>query len=146
MAAATDAPQPAAQQAPRQHPLAAQLITLHSPDGKKVEVQAEIASTEQTRRVGLMGRTELPEGHGMLFEFPEEEGLTFWMKDTLIPLDILFFDALGRFVSGTTMEPCPEGERCPIYPSDGPALYALEIGAGQAAKTGVGTGWTLRRP
>lgn len=145
MAATSDAPKPAAEATPKQHALAAQLITLTSPEGDKVEVKAEIANTEQTRRIGLMGRTELPEGHGMLFKFPEEEGLQFWMKNTLIPLDILFFNAIGQFVSSATMHPC-KSDDCPIYPSEGPALYALEIAAGQAAKTGVGTGWTLKLP
>ncbi len=142
MAAATDVSTIEPRQ---QHALAAQLITLTSPAGHSVEVTAEIARTEQTRRMGLMGRTELPNGHGMLFEFPQEQELQFWMKDTLIPLDILFFDTFGRFVSGTTMEPC-NGDTCPIYPSEGPARYALEIAAGKAAEKGVGTGWTLTLP
>lgn len=65
----------------------------------------------------------------MLFLFPHEQVLSFWMKNTLIPLDIFYFDARGQIVSATTMEPC-KADPCPSYSSEGAAQFALEVAAG----------------
>lgn len=127
---------------PGQQRLPVEIIQLASPEGNIVSIEVEIAKTAQQQRTGLMNRKELASDHGMLFVFEQEEPLEFWMKNTLIPLDILYFDTDGRFVSSVTMVPCTETV-CPTYPSDGPARYALEIPAGEMENRGIGTGWTL---
>ena len=71
--------------------------------GKKVTV--ELASTDQERRLGLMYRHSLPENHGMLFVFPDEEYLSFWMKNTYIPLSIAFISTEGTITQIEFMEP-----------------------------------------
>lgn len=91
-----------------------------------------------------MGRTSLPDKTGMLFVFDTEQPLSFWMKDTLIPLDVLFFRADGTFVSGETMVPC-QADPCPVYVSAEPSGLALEVPAGFAAVHSIGGGWSLRR-
>ncbi|MGH8214247.1 MAG: DUF192 domain-containing protein [Rhodanobacteraceae bacterium] len=100
----------------------------------------EIADTPPARAHGLMDRTEMPADHGMLFIFPDSEPRTFWMKDTLIPLDILFFDEAQRLVSVQEDVPQCRSDPCPVYPSIAPARYVLELNAGVAAKLGVRRG------
>lgn len=118
-------------------------VSLIAPTGDRVTLNVELATTPKARERGLMDRTDLPENAGMLFVFPVAEPLTFWMKDTLIPLDILYFDAGGRFVSSAAMTPCPPMTPCPTYPSASAALYALEVRAGSIARWGVAEGWML---
>ncbi|MFH0851781.1 MAG: DUF192 domain-containing protein [Candidatus Peregrinibacteria bacterium] len=119
-------------------------IQLAAPDGRTVTVSAELARTSLEQRRGLMGRTFLADGSGMLFLFQESAVRSFWMKDTLIPLDIIFFDNAGNFVSQTTMIPCPaEGEMCPATFSEGPARFALEVPAGFMQKAGITRDWRL---
>ncbi len=93
----------------------------------------EVAATPESRERGLMYRGQLADDEGMIFIFPVEEPLVFWMKNTLIPLDVGFFDASGRLVNYQTMTPDPEGtadsDRT-LYASTGPALYAVETVAG----------------
>ncbi len=119
-----------------------QEITLKSPQGEKVEVVAEIAQTKEEKRKGLMGRRELKDGHGMLFTFETPFKQSFWMKGTLIPLDILFFDGNGKFVSAETMLPC-EKDPCRFYGSEGPAMFALEVPSGFVNEYGVDRGWVM---
>lgn len=118
-------------------------VTLVSPDGERRVLHVELARTPAERERGLMGRKKLPEDAGMLFVFPAPQPLFFWMKDTLIPLDVVYFDAEGRFVSAAAMEPCPPASPCPSYASTHAALYALEVKGGSAAQWGVGEGWKL---
>jgi uncharacterized membrane protein (UPF0127 family) len=66
----------------------------------------EAADTAKEREKGLMGRSSLAENMGMFFAFKDPQVMQFWMKNTLIPLEILFFDAEGNFVNVATMEPC----------------------------------------
>lgn len=89
-----------------------------------------MAETPQQRSQGLRGVEELPEGlDGMLFVFEEARPATFGMRDTLVPLDIWWFDANGRLVGSTEMEPCPS-EPCPNYGSPGEVAWVLETPAG----------------
>lgn len=91
-----------------------------------------VAETPQETARGLMSVTQLAPLDGMLFVYGAERQITHWMKDTLIPLDIAFFDAEGRFVSKTTMVPCIEQDDadCPRYPAEGPAAFSVEVAAG----------------
>lgn len=80
----------------------------------------------------------------MLFVHPVEEPQAYWMKNTRIPLDILYFDAQRRFVSARErVPPCSAGDACPPYASTGPALYVLELRAGSAAALGLSPGDAL---
>lgn len=119
-------------------------ITLSAPEGKAtVQVAVEIADNGAEREQGLMQRTTLAENTGMLFVFTQPQVLQFWMKNTLIPLDILYFDADGRFTSGTdAMQPCKK-DPCALYSSIEPSQYALEVPKGFRVKNGIGVGWTL---
>ena len=94
----------------------------------------EIAATPAQQAHGLMDRTSMPTDHGMLFVFPQAQPLTFWMKDTLIPLDMLFFDEAHRLVTIRTDVPPCKADPCPTYASTAPARYVLELNAGTAAK------------
>jgi uncharacterized protein len=122
--------------------LNARRIILRSPQGGETAVIAEIADTPTEWEVGLMNRKELAKHSGMLFVFAAERPMTFWMKNTLIPLDILFFDSQKRFISAQAMEPCT-ADPCAVYSSARPGLYALEVPAGFTSRLGVGEGWTL---
>lgn len=117
-------------------------VTLLGPAGQAVTVSAEIADEPKEREQGLMFRKHLPRDEGMLFVFETPAVLSFWMKNTLIPLDIAFFDAKGNFVSSASMEPC-NADPCPQYRSNGEAVYALEVAAGFLANTELGPGWAL---
>src|SRR5262249_30583791 len=74
-------------------------VTIHSQKGDLIGVSVEIAETQQKRSFGLMYRRDLPESHGMLFIFLREEPLSFWMKNTPLPLDIIFINADHTIVS-----------------------------------------------
>lgn len=119
-------------------------LTLLSPTGQRVELRVEIADDDGERARGLMFREELPTRQGMLFIFDNAQVLNFWMKNTKIPLDILFFGRGGQLVSTTTTEPCKE-DPCPTYPSAAEAQYALEVPAGFVVQNGIGEGWRLPR-
>ena len=100
----------------------------------------EVADDDAERARGLMYRDRLEDGTGMLFLHDAERPLAYWMKNTRIPLDILYFDAGRRLVSVSRAAPCSLGDRCPPYPSAGPALYVLELNAGTAQRLGVRAG------
>lgn len=104
----------------------------------------EVAETHEKQALGLMFRESMDEDHGMLFLFPGEAMRSFWMKNTRIPLDIFYFDAERRLVSvAENAQPC-RTERCPSYPSEGPAKYVLELNSGKAAELGVRRGDELK--
>jgi hypothetical protein len=104
----------------------------------------EVVADEAGRTRGLMFRDALPADHGMLFVFEREEPLAFWMKNTRIPLDILYFDANRRLVSAAeNTPPCSAGNRCPNYPSKGMARFTLELNAGIARELDVQPGAEL---
>jgi len=100
--------------------------------GKRYQV--ELALDDASRARGLMFRDAMPEDHGMLFVHEQVQPLAYWMKNTKIALDILYFDAGRKLVSQQRdVPPCTAGDACPAYPSVRPALYVLELNAGQAA-------------
>lgn len=97
----------------------------------KVIVDVEVASTQESRVKGLSGRTSLPDGTGMLFVFENAHLCSFWMKDTDVPLSIGFFDKDKTLLQWTDMTPHANKENPhPIYKSQKPALYALEVPLG----------------
>lgn len=101
------------------------------------QFQVELAMNDQSRAKGLMFRDELPASEGMLFVFEKEMPQSFWMKNTYIPLDILYFDAEMKLVSAALRTPpCRSGRGCPPYPSKKPAMYVLEINAGLSEQYG----------
>ena len=109
-------------------------------------IDVEIAATDAARERGLMYRTHLTADHGMLFVYPDAQPRYFWMKNTLIPLDILFFDANRQLTSVWADTPPCKTDPCRSYPSAAPAKYVLELDAGMAASLGIKTGekFTLR--
>lgn len=125
-------------------------VRLAAPDAGTVEMrighrtfQLEVAATESAREYGLMNRPSMAPDHGMIFVFAGEEPREFWMKNTLIPLDIVYLDASGKVVSikhGT-----PKQEQ-PTVPSDAPMKYAVELNAGAAAAAGLKVGDQLTVP
>lgn len=96
------------------------------------EFIVELAESDESRAMGLMYRKEMADDEGMLFIFPNEYPRAFWMKNTLIPLDILYFDKNKKLVSmSLNTPPCKNTTtRCPNYPSGKAAKYVLEINAG----------------
>lgn len=101
----------------------------------------EVADDHDERSRGLMFRDAMPSDHGMLFVHDREQPLAYWMKNTRIPLDILYFDAERRLVSiQRGVPPCSAGDRCPNYPSEGPAKYVLELNAGRSDALGLERG------
>ena len=106
--------------------------------------QVEMARTAQERERGLMFRRELPKDRGMLF-VQAPGPAAFWMKNTYIPLDLLYFDADGRLLQiEAGVLPCVT-PTCPIYPSATATVrYILEINAGEAARRGIRIGDPLR--
>lgn len=96
-----------------------------------VSLTVAIAETSSQRSQGLRDVEELPDGiDGMLFVFEQTRPASFGMRDTLIPLDIWWFDAEGRLVGTTEMEPCPSSP-CPTYESPGEVAWALETPMGE---------------
>ncbi len=127
-------PQPAAEE----EAALRNLLTIHI-EGVKLKV--EVAQDEETRMHGLMYRDKLSEDEGMLFVFPEQRILSFWMRNTFIPLDIAFIDADGRIVDIQRMQPIDESK---LYVSAAPALYALEVNAGWFERHGLKVGSLVR--
>ncbi len=113
-----------------------------APDGSVL--RCEVASTPQERAVGLMNRTSLCESCCMLFVFEETGRHYFWMKDTLIPLDLIFLNE-GFAVVGVkqNFQPCTQ-EPCPVYSPDREAKYVVEVNAGKAAEKGIAEGGLLK--
>lgn len=120
-------------------PAVAPTVTLTDPSGTVTVFDVELARTPEEQQVGLMNRPVVEKG--MLFVFDGDQYRSFWMKNTLVPLDISFFDSTGAWVSSTRMEPCVE-EPCAIYPSAKPAMYALELPVGGVGPR-IGDGWKM---
>ncbi|MCB1602600.1 MAG: DUF192 domain-containing protein [Lysobacterales bacterium] len=103
--------------------------------------RVEIADDDAERTRGLMYREHLDADAGMLFLFERQEPQAFWMKNTRIPLDILYFDQSWSLVGWSlNTPPCSLGNQCPSYPSGAPARYVLELNAGTANNIGAQLG------
>jgi hypothetical protein len=102
--------------------------------------EVELAVSFEEKKTGLMFRDSLEAGKGMLFVFDKEGVRSFWMKNTLIPLDIVWIDDKSEVVCiSSNAQPCKEGN-CPGISSDKNAKYVLEINGGIAEKIGVKIG------
>jgi uncharacterized membrane protein (UPF0127 family) len=111
--------------------------------GKETPIDAEIAEEPEEKRLGLMFRTELADGRGMLFPYEEPHELTMWMHNTYIPLDMVFIRADGvihRIEARTE----PLSDR--IIASEGPVLAVLELPGGAAERLGLKPGDRVRHP
>lgn len=103
----------------------------------------EVMRNDEQRARGLMFRRFMPADRGMLFDFKREEQVSMWMKNTFLPLDMIFADRTGRIVSiAENTEPMSER----IIPSGGPVLAVLEVNAGTAARLGLKPGDRLKHP
>ena len=105
--------------------------------------QVEIANNDATREHGLMDRRYMAPDHGMLFEFDREEPVSFWMKNTYIPLDMIFLAPSG-VVTHIAANAEPLSER--VVPSGGPCIAVLELNGGTAASIGLKVGDKVRHP
>jgi len=104
-----------------------------------IHLAVEVADTPEERATGLMGRDHLAPYDGMVFSWTEPTTTTFWMKGTLIPLSIAFWDERGRIVGILDMEPC-RAEPCPHYSVGEPTIGAVEVEQGLFGERGIGVG------
>jgi len=123
-------------------PALAPMVPLTLPDGTSLQIETARTATEQTR--GLMFRTAMPEDHGMLFEFKRPGLYRFWMKNTLIPLDMIWLDANKTIIHIEYQVPPCKMDPCPVYGPPEESLYVLEVNAGIARKRGIMVGSRLR--
>ena len=112
-------------------------------DSGTVKVRVEVADSSKERARGLMFREELPREAGMVFLVDEPTTGGFWMKNTLIPLSIAFWDREGRILAILDMEPCPE-EPCPVYYPEVAWIGAVEVNQGFFDRHGVQVGDVVR--
>jgi uncharacterized membrane protein (UPF0127 family) len=103
----------------------------------------EMAENDEERATGLMYRKSLPEGQGMLFDFKQEQPVAFWMRNTYVPLDMIFIRGDGR-IANIAENTEPLSER-PV-PSAGPVRAVLEVVAGTARKFGLAPGDQVAHP
>ncbi len=131
----------------REAPAALESLTIVTdPKGahrQEHHLSVEVMRTDAEREHGLMDRQYLPPGRGMLFRFDREQNVLMWMKNTYIPLDMIFISPRGEVVHiHANAEPLSED----IISSDGPALGVLEVNAGYARKIGLKEGDLVRHP
>ena len=103
----------------------------------QAQLWVEVAEDEKSRTQGLMYRRQMPGDEGMLFVFEYPQSLSFWMKNTYLPLDIAFVARDGRILNILYMKPLDESQR---YISQDPALYAIEANAGWFQQNGIKAG------
>lgn len=132
----SEAPPPPAEQHPAESRGNLQKIMVG-----QTPVWVELAQDDATRTKGLMFREDMPEDQGMLFIFPFPQKLSFWMKNTYLPLDIAFIDQRGIITDIHQMAPL---DTMPRYGSSVPTIYALEVNQGFFAKHSIDTGDTVK--
>lgn len=120
----------------------ADMATLVTASGSHA-IEVEVAATPKEREIGLMNRESLADDTGMLFDFRESRPVSMWMKNTLIPLDMLFIDKTGTIVRiARNAKP----HSLETIPSGKPVRYVLEINGGAAAGYGAKAGDRLEHP
>jgi uncharacterized protein len=112
-------------------------LVLETPPHEPLKINAEVCSNDQQRQMGLMFRESMAEDEGMLFLFPTERHQSFWMHNTLIPLDMLFIDSEWKVV-GIVENATPQTDDSRAVPKM--SQYVLELNAGAAARHGLGEG------
>lgn len=118
-------------------------VYLRNPGGAEIRFSTEVADDAAERAQGLMARPSMPQSASMLFVYPAARRASFWMKDTLIPLDMIFADEKGVVLKVYPMaRPLDE---TPIDGGDG-VRYVLEINGGLAARLRIGAGAMLMHP
>ena len=117
-------------------------LTIHSASGDHA-FNIEVVDTAESRAQGLMYRQELADDAGMLFDFLGEQKVSFWMRNTFIPLDMLFITADGvvKNIHVNARPHDPTG-----IPSDGPVQFVLEIPGGRSVELGIEAGDTVTHP
>ena len=111
-------------------------LTIHA-EGRRVDYQVEVADNNRLRRLGLMHRQSLPENQGMLLLFAQPQRASIWMKNTFIPLDLLYIDDQGRIVK-IVENAIPRSTGA--MRSNGKVKAVLELNAGQVSKWGLAVG------
>lgn len=106
---------------------------------KTIQINVEIADDNDERGKGLMFRESLDESSGMLFVFEDEDYQTFWMKNTLIPLDIIFIGKNFKIADIKNASPC-RADPCMLYKSSKPAKLVLEVNGNFSMKNKIRTG------
>lgn len=117
-------------------------VVVHAP---RANLTLEVARTDAERERGLMYRTSLPANTGMVFVFDRDEPIAFWMKNTLLPLDMIFIAADGTvrrvFANVAVVDPKLPDDAIPR--EQAPAKYVIELAAGEAARDGIVAGTKL---
>lgn len=117
-------------------------VVVHAP---KADLTLEVARTAPQREHGLMNRTELPPHTGMIFVFERDEFVNFWMKNTLLPLDMIFIAADGTvrrvYANVPVLHPQPSDYQIPLEGAQ--AKYVIELAAGEATRDGIAQGLKL---
>ncbi|MDS7597282.1 DUF192 domain-containing protein [Agrobacterium tumefaciens] len=124
-----------------QQKFSSETLTVQSASGKTHQFVVELALNDAQRAQGLMFRKTMPLENGMLFDFGEERNVTMWMKNTLIPLDMLFIGRDGR-VTHIHENAVPHSES--VISSRGAIKYVLELNGGTAQRYGIKTGDIVR--
>ena len=120
-----------------------QPLTIHMHEAGCLHLQVEVAADPSARQTGLMYRDHLPENTGMLFDYGHEQSVQMWMKNTLIPLDMLFIDDNGRIVH--IVENTRPGSEI-LIDSGRPVRAVLELNAGSVEKHHIRTGHRVQHP
>ncbi|MBD2199328.1 MULTISPECIES: DUF192 domain-containing protein [Calothrix] len=119
-------------------PITAEAIV---PNGTKI--QLEVAKTPKQQEIGLMNRTSLPDNQGMLFKFPSPQPVRFWMKNTLIPLDMVFIhNGVVKYIQ-TSAPPCTK-DPCPTYGPDTSIDTVIELRSGRSSELGLKVGNSIK--
>jgi len=122
--------------------LALPVVTIAAPNA---QLRLEVANTPATREYGLMNRTSVPEHTGMIFVFDQDAPIQFWMKNTLVPLDMVFVAGDGSvrsvYANVPTVPPTLSDDKIPL--EGGVAKYVIELAAGEAARDGLVAGTKL---